>query len=572
MEDEMKKLGILFCFVMVIAIAAGCAVTAPEAIESGAASAQATAAPSETQSQTEPPAPSPAASQAPYFDIDCSNIEQMASYTPESVLEGFYDGFIRCAPYIKEIEITSGLYSAYGEIMCRIEGISKTELKNIAEDSFGVSMEATDFADGGYFALMEEGVYDVNKICILAYHGMVYLAMQEADFSMVDGFKLPDYYIERLGENAFNFAPENGVLDMQSAKFDFVNDSFELSNWYSVPSRNRETIVESFMDEISRMDGYSYRYEEEWDTEYREIRKSDKAVVAIHQNEYDGRMNIGISIQYKELPLFDSAQFDDTRSLQFEDLYNNVCKEILPALGGEVTEVSLSQSENFQLAMVTDLPELMDRTVNNAVITELTITGLDDIDGLLREGVLAENILGVTGDAEVYSDSWHTVIYKEDAFAIRMYMSREEDINNGQPYLVCTVIEINSPLFRTIEALQALDEIPDLNVAFNNDPAESLLILRASDDETFFEFTKVFFLENTDYDEIVSLYRDYFESTYGEDLSEEIDDGKIIFGHDVKSEINRGIIYSTEVFLCCDDNLISIKVDIVERLMDELED
>jgi len=198
--DEMKKLGILFCFVMAIAIAAGCATTAPEAIESVATSAQATAAPSEVQSQVETPAPSPAASQAPYFDIDYSNIEQMASYTPESVLEGFYDGFIRCAPYVKEIEITSGLYSVYGEIMCRIEGISKTELKNIVEDSFGVSMEATDFGDGGYFALMDEGVYDANKICILAYHDMVYLAIQEADFSMVDGFKLPDYYIQRLGE------------------------------------------------------------------------------------------------------------------------------------------------------------------------------------------------------------------------------------------------------------------------------------------------------------------------------------------------------------------------------------
>ncbi len=568
----MKKLWILFCFVMAIAIAAGCATTAPEAIESGALTAQATAAPSETQSQTETPAPSPAASQAPYFDIDYSNIGQMASYTPESVLEGFYDGFIRCAPYIKEIEITSGLYSVYGEIMCRIEGISKLELKGIAEDSFGVSMEATDFADGGYFALMEEGVYDVNKICIIAYHDMVYLAIQEADFSMVDGFKLPYYYIERLGENAFNFAPEDSVLDMQRAKFDFVNDSFELSNWYSVPSRDRETIVESFMDEISRMDGYSYRYEEEWDTEYREIRKSDGTVVAIHQNEYDGCMNIGISIQYKELPLFDSAQFDDTRSLQFEDLYNNVCKEILPVLGGEVTEVSLSQSENFQFEMITDLPELMDRTVNNAVITELSITGLDDIDGLLNEGVLAENILGVTGDAEVYSDSWHTVIYKEDAFAIRMYMSQEEDVNNGQPYLVCTIIEINSPLFQTIEALQVLDEIPDLNVAFNNDPAESLLILRASNDETFFKFTKVFFLGNADYDEMVNLYRDYFESTYDDYTFEEMDDGKSIISYDVQSEIIEGIIYTTEVFFGYDGNTIFINVDITERLMDEFED
>ena len=527
-------------------------------------------APTETSKRGDEPANEESVEHAVYFDIDNSNIEALRSLTPAFVLDGFYDVFIDCIPYIVEIQLQQSLYAPRGEILCRIEGISKHELKNIIENGFGITMYASDFADGGYDGLMDEDIYEVNKVTIMAFHGNVYLAIQDADFSSLDSFKLPAYYINQLGENAFRYAPEDSIIWFQRVAFDFLNNTFELTNQYILPIKNRQTIVDHYFSNLSNLDGYYYETSENEGQKPHKVRKTDELLIsADYIDEGDGQALIETSIQYKELPLFDSSKFDYTRSLQFQDLYNETCKKILPALDGDVIEANLSQSDEFRFEAITDLPELLDKSAKDAVITELLLTEFGDPSRALDELVPIESILDIIGDAELYLDAEQLIIYKEEELAIRARTGQDEETNNGQPFLTYTIVEFNSSLYGNIAALAIFKEVPALNVLLQYEPEESIATLRTTNDTTLFKLSRYFSLESEDYDEIVALYQTYFASTYGDYEFDEMGDGNCFISAHEGSESTERLFYETRVFITNEDNTLFISAEVAEDWMNE---
>jgi hypothetical protein len=267
--------------------------------------------------------------------------------------------------------------------------------------------------------------------------------------------------------------------------------------------------------------------------------------------------------------LFDSSKFDYTQSLQFQDLYNDACKKILPALDGDVIEVSLSQSDEFLFEKITDLPELIDKSSKDAVITELLLTEFGDDSRDLDELVPIESILDIIGDAELYLDAEQLILYKEDELAIRARMGQDEETNNGQPFLTYTIVEFNSSLYDDIEALAIFEEVPALNVLLRYEPEESIVTLRATDDTTLFKLSKYFLLESEDYNKIVALYQTYFASTYGDYEFDEMGAGNCFIGAYEESETNERLFYETRVFITNENNTLFISAEVAEDWMDE---
>ena len=497
------------------------------------------------------------------FIADESQLLDMARLTPEYVLDGFYDAYIECAPYIVEIEVIDNLYS-YGEVRCLIEGLSANELRSMLEKSFGFSMKK---AQLGYYCEMEEGTYDLNKVNIEVLHDQIFLTMQDADFSMVESFKRPAFYLDQLGEAAFNYQPANSVVAAQSVAFKFPEDSLALSCQYMLPNQDRQTIVEEYFDGFRRIDGYYYVENPNWTQQFYNIRKSDAITVTTDYADEGGSLIVQ-TIHFREPAPLDSSALAYIHSLAFEDFYNDLCKKALPVIGGEVIGVSISQQDVYSFAMITEAPELINQTVRDVSITEVSIAEAGDMDMPLMEYMPVESILNALGGAEVYVDGERLLLYQEDAFVIRMY--KEQD-DNGAAYVVCTFVEINSPMYENVESLAVMDILPALNVYTDYRPTEEVIVLREADGETLFTIMQFYGLENADKavcDAFISQYKAYFESMGAECYVDEMDGQNCLISYAEQSDLYPGIMYETRVFAGGEDAMVYLSIE-VEKCLEE---
>jgi|GEM_PF-3782594 len=501
-----------------------------------------------------------------YFTVDEDAAAVLAAITPEAVLEGFYGAYAECAPYIREIEIIDPLYS-YGELRCLVEGVTQSELRDILERGFGFSMKKTKL---GYFCEMEEGRYDVNKVSIETLHDTLYLTMQDADFAMAADFKHPVDYIEQLGDSAFLYQPENAIVSVQSATFDFVENSVSLSNQYLIPNQDRQGIADRYLEGFRGMEGYC-RTVNAWGEEVDLVRKSEALTVTTGYADESGTMIVS-TICYKEPTPLDSSAAEGLHALRFEDLYNDICKKTLPVFGGTVSEVCFSQYETFSFGMITVAPELVDKTANNVVITELKITDSYDWRNVREKDILTGKIVDAAGGGTVYSDAEHLVIYQEGAFVIRMYMCQDDDgmDNQGKPYIVCTFLEINVPGFEAMEELAVLEWLPGLNADPENEPVEAGIILREAEGETRFTLFKAYYLEHADYDACITFYSAYFAARDIQIFVDSPDDGFCYMHYITESERFPGVVYVTSVE-CSAEGAASVfvRVSVEESSLEE---
>ena len=229
-------------------------------------------------------------------------------------------------------------------------------------------------------------------------------------------------------------------------------------------------------------------------------------------------------------------------------------------------EVGISQYEEFPFSMITEAPELMNQTARDVSITEVNIAAAGDMDAPLMEYIPVESILGVLGGAEVYLDGERLLLYQEDAFVIRMYVEQDD---RGAAYLVCTFVEINSPMYENVESLAILEALSDLNVDTENQPFEACVFLRESGDETLFNCFKSYGLENADYDEMIALYKDYFERMGVDYAIGGTGDGNDIISYAEESGLYPGIIYETRAEFGREDGMVCISVGVAEYLEEE---
>ena len=575
----MKKFKLTLCLVIVTVILAGCVSNAPQATANITATVQAT--PIVTRENAETAAPSPTESEEiaveentdiEYFEIDYSNIEQLKSYTPEFVLDGFYDAFIQCVPYIKEIEINYYLYS-YGEISCLVEGISIAELRNIIEKSFGITMRKNDF---GYFSEIEEGTYDLNKVVIEAMDDMFFLKMQNTDFSMVDSIKLPEYYINQLGENVFNISPKNSIITHQIVQFDFEENTFNFSNAYSIPNKNSQDILDDYIDMLSNIEGYSYNYNEEWNQHFYNIKKSDEITIVNKKNDYGDSLEIYSTVQYKKPLLLDSQTFEQTHSLEFEDLYNYLALEITPILDGEIIAASIAENQEFTPYAIIDLMEFADVlgdaadvAVKDAVITNLFYGGYYDCDQQMDEIVPVDDIINAVGGTLIHSDKYNLVMYKENEYFLHARV--EENIDNWigeEPYLAYTLVDIGSSEYGSIEQLKLIDQIPALNVDANNESLNIRLELKKENEQYLFRFVKFYIIEANTFDEINDMYEKYIMNQTSE-YNTWAGNGARNWEYLIDSEVYTDIAYITQAFVGMPgDDAVFVNVSVGEFAKD----
>ena len=500
---------------------------------------------------------------AGYCIADESQLSEMARLTPEYVLDGFYDAYIECAPYIVAIEVIDNLYS-YGEVRCLIEGLSANELRTMLEKSFGFSMKK---AQLGYYCEMEEGTYDLNKVNVEVLRDQIFLTMQDADFSMVEAFKRPAFYLNRLGEAAFNYQPANSVVAAQSVAFNFSEGSLSFSCQYMLPNQDRQTIAEDYFNGFYKMDGYYYVENPDWTQQFHNIRKSDAITVTTDYADEAGSLIVQ-TIHFKEPAPLDSSALAYMHSLVFEDFYSDLCKKTLPVIGGEVVGVSISQHDMYSFAMITEAPELMNQTARDVSITEVNIAAAGDVDVQLMEYMPVASILNALGGAEVYVDGERLLLYRDDAFVIRMY--REQD-DNGAAYVVCTFVEINSPMYENVGSLAVMDALPALNVYTDYEPTEEVIVLREADDETLFTIMQFYGLENADKavcDAFISQYKAYFESMGVEYYLDEMDGQNCLISYAEQSDLYPGIMYETRVFAGGEDAMVYLSIE-VEKCLEE---
>jgi len=396
----MKKMKILLVIFILIVVLTGCT--------AGGAEEEDLLEQSPAQTQNTEPDESPAANnveatespiasseETTYFKADEEAIKSMLEYSKEFILEGYYNVFSECSEYMTEITITEGVYSA-GEVMCRIDGISKTELKGIIEESLGISMK-NDNADGYYSEI--EGT-ESDKICASEFHGQAYLIIQNADLYAFENFKTPEYYLEQVGEEAFNYVPEGAIICRREVFFDYSDDSVSFSNTYQLPFKNKDQIVEDYINGLSQMDGYKYVNIEDWDYEYHSVALTDNLTAKVETDTMEN--TITTSIQYKEPLFLDSSALDDTRAATMDDLLLDESKNICDAIGGSVSCVKLYKQETLQMGLETEYPEFEDMVMNNVISNEISFEGLDTYNKPIVQVVSIDKILDIFPNAKVY--------------------------------------------------------------------------------------------------------------------------------------------------------------------------
>ena len=488
-----------------------------------------------------------------YFKADEDAIKSMLEYSKEFVLEGYYNVFSECCDYMTEITITEGIYSA-GEVMCRIDGISKTELKGIIEESLGISMK-NDNADG-YYSEIEGTVSD--KICASEFHGQAYLIIQNADLYAFENFKTPEYYLEQVGEEAFNYVPEGAIVCRREVFFDYSDDSVSFSNTYQLPFKNKDQIVEDYINGLSKMDGYKYVNIKDWDYEYHSVMLTDNLTAKVGIDTMEN--TITTSIQYKEPLFLDSSALDDTRAATMEDLLLDESKNICDAIGGSVSSVILYKQETLQMGLETEYPEFEDMVMNNVISNEISFEGLDTYNKPIVQVVSLDKILEVFPNAKVYDDyDDQMVLYQENQAIVILQYDYEQN-------LTVLVYDIDSDLYDSDKRFDILKEIKQLNLDILdiNEQTVSFYEIYKEGEEEYFGFSRFYVVEGMEYDELKHLLQKELTAIIGEaEVDAQREDCFIESVQD--SEKYDEIAYATEIWIGMPDEGAVLFVNVEVR-------
>ncbi len=491
-----------------------------------------------------------------YFKADEDAIMSMLEYSKEFILEGYYNVFLECSEYITEITITEGVYSA-GEVMCRLDGMSKTELKGIIEESLGISMK-DDNVGGFYFEI--EGT-ESDKICASEFHGQTYLIIQDADLYAFENFKTPEYYLEQAGENAFNYVPEEAIVCGRKVIFDYSEDSASFSNIYQLPFKNRDQIIEDYINGLRQMDGYEYVNFEDWGYEYHSVMLTDNLTAKI---EIDTMENtITTLIQYKEPLFLDSGALDDTRAATMEDLFLDESKNICNAIGGSLSSVKLYKQETLQMGLETEYPEFEDLVANHVISNEISFEGLDTYNKPIVQVVSLDNVLEIFPDAKVYDDyDDQVVLYQENQAMVVLQYDYEQN-------LTVLVYDFDSDLYDSDTRLDVLNGIKQLNLDILDVNEQTVsfyeIYKEKEDEEEYFGFSRFYVVEGMEYGELKDLLQAELTAITGE--AEVEDHGEYCLIESVQSsEIYDEIGYATEIWIEMPDegDALFVTVKVIE--------